>query len=144
MSPCVKVFLDASVFVAAAGSPAGGSSKIILMAEKKKIRLLTTRTALNEAERNIKKKMDMQKLLKFYTDIGTIEPEIVEETYADEEARWRALTADRDVHILAGAIKAGADVLISLDRRHILSARVKDSFPIPLMEPGEFLGRWGA
>lgn len=144
MSLYERVFLDASVFVAAAGSSTGGSSKILFMAREKKIRLLTTRTALNEAEHNIKEKMDIQKLMRFYIDIGTTETEIVDETSPEEEAQWKGITADKDLHILAGAIKGGAEVLITLDRKHILSAQVKRAFPIPVMSPGEFLQGWGA
>jgi predicted nucleic acid-binding protein len=49
------------------------------------------------------------------------------------------LVAEKDCHVLAGAYKAQADVLVSLDKRHILTAKVMKGFPIPVKDTSSFL-----
>ena len=65
--------------------------------------------------------------------------ELVEEASEADELMWEDLAPRKDLHVLAGAYKGRADVLVSLDRRHILTERVKSGFPIPVRSPGEFL-----
>lgn len=57
----------------------------------------------------------------------------------EEEAKWFGVVTAKDAHVLAGAHKAEADVLISLDHRHIVTERVRQGFPIPVQDTGEFL-----
>ena len=61
----VKVFLDANVFFAAAGSPTGGSAFVLELAKHKKIQATTVGHALVEAERNIQKKLGEEAELSF-------------------------------------------------------------------------------
>lgn len=134
-----RVFLDATCWVAAAGSEAGGSSAIILLAQGFLLALVTSRTVLQEAERNIQSKMGAPALERFYFLLNTTEIEISEQTTAEEEQRWAAFTADKDRHVLAAALKANADVLVTLDRKHVLTEIVRANFPIPVQDTKEFL-----
>lgn len=52
-----RVFLDATCWVAAAGSETGGSSAILLLAQAFLLVLVTSRAVLQEAEQNIQNKM---------------------------------------------------------------------------------------
>ncbi len=134
-----RVFLDASCWVAAAGSPTGGSSLILKLGRAGRVRLLATRRVLQEAEHNIRTKMGQEPLLRYYRLLGSVELELVSPVTPEEEAKWSGLVAPKDAHVLAGAAKAKADILISLDRRHILTERVREGFPIPVQDTGEFL-----
>jgi len=134
-----RVFLDASCWVAAAGSPSGGSALILRLARAGLVRLVATRRVLQEAEHNIRIKMGEEPLLRYYRLLGSVDLELVSPVTAEEEAKWSELVAPKDAHVLAGAAKAEADVLISLDRRHILTERVRKEFPIPVQDTGEFL-----
>jgi len=58
-----------------------------------------------------------------------------------EKEPWGKITSPKDVHVLAGAIKA--NFLITLDHRHILKSSVQDVFPIPILFPGDFLQQHG-
>ena len=78
-------------------------------------------------------------LLRYYRLLGSVELEVASPVTPEEEAKWSGLVAPKDAHVLAGAAKAKADVLISLDRRHILTERVRKGFPIPVQDTGEFL-----
>lgn len=134
-----RVFSDATCWVAAAGSEAGSSSAIILLAQAFLLGIVTSRAVLQEAERNIRHKMGATALLRFYFLLDRTEIEIIEETTRDEEARWAHLTADKDRHVLAAAWKANADVLVTLDRKHLLTEVVRAKFPIPVQDTKEFL-----
>lgn len=63
---------------------------------------------------------------------------MVDPASTEEEAIWENIVPGKDCHVLAGAHKAQADVLITLDRQHILVARVRESFPIPIQGTTEF------
>jgi hypothetical protein len=65
--------------------------------------------------------------------------EITDSNKPEEEAQWEEVTIIKDCHILAGALKAGADLIISIDRKHILTPKVRAAYPLPVMEPGDFL-----
>ncbi len=139
MSKKIKVFLDASCWIAAAGSPSGGSAAILKLARAGYLKIVATKEILWEAERNIKTKMGKEALLRYYQELGTTEVEIVDQPTPEEKAQWKSLVAEKDCHVLAGAYKAAADFLVSLDKRHILTEKVKEGFPIPVKDTGEFL-----
>ncbi|MEW5931994.1 MAG: PIN domain-containing protein [Bacillota bacterium] len=134
-----RVFLDASCWVAAAGSPTGGSTLILRLAQAGRVQVVATRRVLQEAEHNIRTKMEEEALLRYYRLLGSVELELIPPVTPEEEARWSGLAAPKDAHVLAGAAKANADVLVSLDRRHILTERVRKGFPIPVQDTREFL-----
>ena len=134
-----RVFLDATCWVAAAGSESGGSSAIFLLAQAFLLSLVTSRAVLQEAERNIQNKMGTSALQRFYSLLNMTEIEICEQTTLEEEQQWTALTADKDRHVLAAAFKTKADVLVTLDRKHLLTESVQASFSIPVQDTKEFL-----
>ncbi len=134
-----RVFLDATCWVAAAGSESGGSSAIIKLAQAFLLALVVSRAVLQEAERNIQNKMGASALQRFYLLLNTTEIEVCEQPTLEEEQQWAAFTADKDRHVLAAAIKAKADVLVTLDRKHVLTEIVRANFPIPVQDTKEFL-----
>ncbi|MBI5417025.1 hypothetical protein HZA55_03625 [Candidatus Poribacteria bacterium] len=71
----LKVFLDANIFIASAGSPAGGSSLIFEANKKKLFLLVTSQLILQEAEKNINLKMDKNAYLRFLKNIREIDLE---------------------------------------------------------------------
>ncbi|MFQ6042182.1 MAG: putative toxin-antitoxin system toxin component, PIN family [Candidatus Poribacteria bacterium] len=124
-----RVFLDASCWVAAAGSSTGGSALILKLARAGYLQVVATKTVLREAERNIKNKMNEDALLRYYQELETTEIEMVEPPSDEDEAQWQDIVDEKDSHVLAGAYKAQADVLVSLDKRHILTEKVRKGFP---------------
>ena len=134
-----RVFLDATCWVAAAGSETGGSSAIILLAQAFLFVLITSRVVLQEAERDIRFKMDAAAQQRFYLLLGATEIEICKQPTLTEEERWAELTVDKDRHVLAAAFQASMDVLVTLDRKHILTEAVRASFPVLVQDTKEFL-----
>jgi len=135
----VRVFLDASCWVAAAGSPDGGSAAILKLARAGYLRIVVTRRVLREAESNIKDKLGEEALLRHYQELSALELEVISSPTPSEKSQWNALVAPKDCHVLAAAYRANADVLVSLDKKHIVHERVKRGFPIRVTDTKEFL-----
>jgi predicted nucleic acid-binding protein len=133
-----RVFLDASCWVAAAGSPSGGSEVILKLAQTVCLQVVVTQQVLLEAEHNIKNKLNEEALLRYYQKLGTLELEVIPPTTPAEESQWNALVAPKDCHVLAAAYKANVDVLVSLDKKHIVNEQVKQGFPIHVADTKEF------
>ncbi|MBT9169638.1 MAG: tRNA(fMet)-specific endonuclease VapC [Syntrophomonadaceae bacterium] len=135
-----RVFLDASVFIAAAGSPSGGSSLVLEVCRGQIFSAVTTRKSLLEAQRNIRKKLSEEALLRFLRELAALDPEITSPSTKEELDRCEELIALKDRHVLAGALKSGASFLITLDRKHFQTEVIKQAnLPITIMTPKDFL-----
>lgn len=66
--------------------------------------------------------------------VQTVNPSLVNLTDQDLLA-WSGLVPLKDCHVLAAAVKGDADVLVSLDAEHILRRKVRNGFPLPVLDP---------
>jgi predicted nucleic acid-binding protein len=140
MGPPPRLFLDASVLIAAAGSAGGGSALVLEVGRAKLAAPLLTRMILREAERNVQGKLDREALLRFYRLIAELEPELLPIPRAEELGTASQVVEARDAHVLAGARAGAATHLITLDRRHFLQGNQRQAIlPIVACTPGEFL-----
>lgn len=137
----IKAFLDASVLVAAALSPKGGSFRILTEAAVRNVQLRASRYAYGEAERNIKEKYphrleEFYHLTQFF--VFTIEPskKLVEETME--------VIDFKDTAVLAAALNIHADVLLTLDRKHFLeNPLIRKRYPLmEILAPGDFIQKY--
>ena len=138
-----RLFLDACVLVTAANSPDGGGARLLGIAAEGKVRLLATRLVIHEAKNSIIDLLGRPLWVWFCRIIGPLRLSLSDPPTAKEKAEWSKVTASKDTHVLAGAIKGKADILISLDKRHILNQSVQEAFPLPIMSPGDFLQKYG-
>ena len=138
-----RIFLDACILVTAANSPEGGSARLLQLAAERKVKLITTRRVLQEAKTNIIDLLGRPLWAWFVRTIGPLSISIADSPTKLEMASWVKITHEKDTHVLAGAIKGKAEILISLDRRHVLKPSVQEAFPIPIMSPGDFLQKHG-
>jgi predicted nucleic acid-binding protein len=135
-----RLFLDASTLIAAAASPDGGSSLVIELCTFGKAKALVTRLVLREAERNIKKKLSEQTLLRYYNLLGSLDPEPVPLPSGGAIQRAAELVAAKDAHVLAAAREGDATHLITLDRKHLLIDEIRQgALPIVVCTPGDYL-----
>ncbi len=137
-----RVFLDATCWVASARSPGGGSSAILDYARAGALRIVTSNQVLLETERNTRNKMKQADFQRYMTLFTAVRPEVMASVTQEEWARWLPLVPAKDCHVLAGAVKAQADALVTLDRKHLLTATVRAGFPIPVQDTKEFLAAW--
>ncbi len=137
----VRVFVDASVLVAAALSRSGASYTLFKLGSDGRLALILTQSVVKEARLSIKKKYGKEKLLPFYTLLSGLKETILPVPSPSEIALFTHLITDKkDRHVLAGAQKYRADVLVTLDRRHFFTPQIKNAnLPFNLQLPGEFL-----
>lgn len=135
----MRVFIDACCFVAAFRSQNGGSALILELARLGRLSVVASVRVVQESCKNIKKKIGQEAVARFHRVIraGLIEVFPTPEPTAIE--KWETLTHAKDCHVLAGAVGSKVDCLVTLDRKHLLTAKVKGNFPIPVKTPADFL-----
>jgi predicted nucleic acid-binding protein len=135
-----RLFLDASVLIAAAGSAEGGSAVVLEICRVKLAMPVLTRWILREAERGIQGKLDRDALLRFYRLIADLEPELLPIPSVEALHTASRVVSEKDAHVLAGARAGAATHLITLDRKHFLQEDQRAGMlPIVACTPGEFL-----
>ena len=135
-----RVFLDASVLVAAAGSESGGSATAMKACRGKSFKAVLSTTVLLEARWNIAEKFGETALVMFYQLLAALGPEIAPHPSRENEARCMLLTGPKDAHVLAAALACDAAYLLTLDRRHLITPTIEAAeLPIRVMTPGNFL-----
>jgi predicted nucleic acid-binding protein len=131
----VRLFLDSSVLLAAAGSTSGASRLLITAARRKRWTLLTSAYCVREVEHNLPKleseaTAGWRSLIKpRLTVVGT-------HLVLDRPLIYRAVK-DRPVVITALSLKA--DVLLTLDRDDFHDLLGSSVYGLPIRTPGEFL-----
>ncbi len=142
MKRSLRLFLGASVWMAVAGSPAGGSALVLACFRQGHAKPVGSRRVLLEAERTIRDKLGKEVLLRFYRELAALDLELVEPPTPQEIAAQSQIISPKDAHVLAAALKGRADILLTLDRKHFLTPSVlKANLPFQIMTSGDFLRR---
>lgn len=115
------VFVDSSVLFTAVASPTGGSAKLFTL---KKIQLVTSLTVLAEVERNVRQKLMSFHLTRFFLLVGKMKI-LSQKPNVSLISKARKVIVEKDAVILAEAKQAKADALVTLDRKHFFTQRVK-------------------
>ncbi len=132
------VFFDASCLIAAAGSPSGGSAFLLTLCARGLLRGAVSQLVLLEAERNIAGKLGIGVLNSFHRLVVLTPLAVVPVPPLEERLAYRAVVGEKDDHVMAASVAAGAAFLLTLDRR--LEARVNQAgFPVRALAPGEFI-----
>ena len=140
LMPSLKIFLDASVILSGLASSTGGSRKLLDAAKAKKLKLVTTPWVIQEVNEHADKLglkiEEVTKLLSRRTI--HLYPNSPEEIVA----KLARITPDPDdAPVLAGAVTSGARVLVSLDKKHILVPKVRQTLkPMKVVSPKMFWG----
>lgn len=135
----MRVFIDACCFFAAFYSPRGGSTLLLELARLGKLTVVTNVRVIQETCKNLKNKVGPDAVARFHRVIRSGLIEVVATPDATEAAKWEDLTHEKDCHVLASAAGAKADCLVTLDQKHLLTAKVRGHFPIPVKNPADFL-----
>jgi predicted nucleic acid-binding protein len=132
----VRLFLDASVVLAACGRPAGGSHAIFDLAGAQGWRLLTGDYVRREVERNLRDRLSAAARREWQL----LRPKLAVVT--DELTHpWPVVfpaAKDRPVLFTAAAV---ADVLLTLDHADFGGVMAAGFYGLPVMKPGDFLRR---
>lgn len=132
-----RIFADANVLIAGADSRTGASNAVLLMAEIGLFRLVVSRLVLDEAERNLRKKLP-RALPNFARQMAQIELEIVPPPSDEEVQQWVEVIEPKDAPILAAAVSAQVDRLLTLNSKDF-TPEVMAKSGLHILSPGEFV-----
>ncbi len=133
----IRIFADANILIAGADSRSGASHAVLSMAEIGLFKLVVSRQVLDEAERNLRNKLP-RALPKFAEFLSIIELEILPDPADDECVKWEPFIEAKDAPILAAAILAKVDRILSLNTKDF-TQDVADQCGIPIQTPGQFV-----
>ena len=132
-----RIFADANLLIAGAGSRTRASRAVLTMAEIGLFKLLVSRQVLDECERNLRKKLPSA-LPTFTELLAAIGPEILPDPPPDETIRWEALIEAKDTPILAAAVLANPDRFLTLNTKDF-TPEVADQSGLIIQKPGDFV-----
>ena len=138
------LFFDASVLVAGAHSPQGGSALLLEACKARGFRAQTTFVILLEALHALRG-FPQRSRRRFRQLLVEVNWELLVVPPAATLERYRRYVDARDVHVLAAAVEGKAPFLLTLDRRHLLPAAgpVREAgLPITVFTPGDFIQRY--
>lgn len=131
----VRIFVDATVLVAGADSRSGASRAVLLMAEIGLFQLVVSRQVLNEAERNIRKKIP-RALPNFAEQMAYLNLDIQADPTWEKAAKWESIIERKDTLILAAAVAAKVDRILSLNTKDF-TQEVAAACGIPIQTPAQ-------
>ena len=140
MVPSAKLFLDTSALFSGMLSPTGGARALLILGEFERIRLVVSPEVINELERVLRRKAP-ELLVDVACLLDRARLEIGKSGTSAEIERCRVLTGHQgDAHILAAALRAQVDFLVTLDREHLLgNPAVNRKAGLRLGTPGDAL-----
>lgn len=130
-----KVFVDSSVFIAAAISAKGSARDLLMAGIRHEMPLVVSDHVFEETERNLARKAP--RAVGAFQLLQEIVPfEIVHPTQALVE-EVAVVIEPKDAVIVAGAIQSAAAFLATYDRKHLLSFKneIKVRFGIKVVTP---------
>ena len=133
----LRVFADANILIAGADSRSGASRAVLLMAEIGLFTLVVSRQVLDEAERNIRKKLP-RALPNFADQLAHLNLEILADPSLAVSAEWEAIIEAKDAPILAAAVTAKVDRILSLNTKDF-TQEVAERCGVPIQTPAEFI-----
>lgn len=134
----MKVLLDASVIITGIHSKLSASQIILQLSQKGKIKAFVSSIILNEVVRNLNQKFPEKILRDFLRYLPKSNFKKIQFRDESEILKFQDKTAQKDIHVLAAAHKAGVNYLITLDKKHLLSLK-SDDLPFIIITPGEFI-----
>ena len=135
-----RVFLDSNVILSGFMSDRGSPCIIldILSLRIPHIHGATGQYNIIEIERNLTKKVPAMADIyrEFFPLLGL---EIIPLPPFEEIHKLSGHTRDKDLPVLASAIKYNADFLVTGDKRDFLTMGIKNKFKFKILSPSEFL-----
>jgi predicted nucleic acid-binding protein len=134
-----RVFLDASALFAAAYSPDGAMRVLIRLTAKGFYLLYSNEIAIEEAERNLQSKAP--EAIGVFRTLLTALPIVIRPAPKQAEfERARTLVGAEDAPLLAGAIERRCELLVTVDRQHLVGRDVCRLAPnLTIATPGDIL-----
>lgn len=134
-----RIFFDANVLIAGSASRGGASRAAMMMAEAGLFQMVVSRQVLDEAERNLRRKLPGG-LPVLAEILGHVHLEIVNDPSPQSFARWLDCIEDKDAPIVEAAVSANIDYLLTLNSRDF-TADVAARSGLTILAPAQFVER---
>jgi predicted nucleic acid-binding protein len=132
-----KIFLDSSVLIAGAAARTGASRAVLTLAEVGLFQVVVAEQVLQECQRNLTKKLPAA-LPVFNQLIAALKPVVQPMPSQDEMRPWLEVIEAKDAPILAAAMLAGSDRLLSLNTKDFTPA-VAERAGLVIQTPAQFI-----
>jgi predicted nucleic acid-binding protein len=132
-----RVFVDANVLIAGTDSQSGASNAVLKMAEVGLFQLVVCRQVLDEAERNLRKKLP-RALPNFAAQMARLRLEILPDPTPEQVKPWIELIEAQDAPILCAAVTSSVDRFITLNTKDFTPNVAKQS-GLTIQSPAEFV-----
>ena len=133
------LFFDSSCLVAAAGSPTGGSSLLLAICARGFLKGAVSQPVLAEAEGNILSNLPPPALTRYHREILPIPLVLAPVPSSTDRETVTPITGEKDAHVLAAALGAGARFLLTLDKWLLARITEAPEVAIHVLTPGEFI-----
>lgn len=138
-----RVFLDANVFFSGIAFPQGPPGRILELYAAGEIQIVISRQVLEEVARAIQEKAP-QALDPLQRLIAAMPPEVVPDPPPDEVDPWAQVINPADAPILAAAVRAQPDCLVTGDRHFLGNPALAQASGLRITSPGEFIRGLGS
>jgi len=132
-----RIFADANVLIAGAGSRSGASQAVLMLAEVGLFKIVVCRQVLDEVERNLRRKLPGAMGI-FAELMAELNPEVVDDPEPASWHPWHHYIEAKDAPILAAAVSASVDRLLTLNTRDFTQEVAKAS-GLHIQTPAEFI-----
>ena len=137
--PRPRVFLDTNVLFSGLYSAEGSPGEILRLYVQGEITVVVSRQVLEELVQNVRQKLP-QELSALETLLAGVPPEVVADLPAEGVAQARRVINMVDAPILAAAILAGPDLLVTGNTRYFLDDPEISRFSgLSIMTPAQFV-----
>lgn len=141
------LFFDASVLVAGAHSEEGGSALLLDACKLGGFTAQVTSLVVLEANHVLERDFPLRSLARFYECLAQIDWELLPVPAGVTLQEYASMIDDKDLHVLAAAVEGKSEFLLTLDRKHILTAAdaVEDAdVSIRMLTPCDFIRQYYA
>jgi len=129
-----RLFIDSSVLFSAIYSSRGHARDLLLMATRGEVGLILSELVIEEVRRNLTD-IAPESVEVFHFFLNLIPFEIANPS-REEVQEAAGYTVLKDAPILAAARKSQADMLVTLDRKHLLDKpELENYFGMPIVTP---------
>jgi predicted nucleic acid-binding protein len=136
------IFFDASVLVAGADSARGGSALLLEACRPGGFVAQTTFLIILEAYHMLEGSFPQASVARFYSHLMEIDRDILPVPPEEAMQAYASLVDAKDLHVLAAAAVGGRQILLTVDRRHLVAyagAVEEAGLPIRIVTPGDFI-----
>lgn len=132
-----RVFVDANVLIAGTDSQSGASNAVLKLAEVGLFQLVVCTQVLDEAERNLRKKLP-RALPNFAAQMARLHLEILPDPTPEQVKPWQDIIETKDAPILCAAVVSHADRFITLNTKDFTPS-VAEQSGLTIQTPAEFI-----